>query len=160
MLFKMGVFKIFCKIHRNAPGLESLFKKVIGHLYRKPPGDCFGNSKNIFLDEYFGAIFRNVQVKVLTKFFGQYNSVKIRNNKQRWSKTLSTGLQGSNCRSSRSQMFCKIGVFKNFANLTGKHLSWGPANLLKRDSKTGVFMWNFKEHFFYRTHPVAAFLNG
>ena len=27
-------------------------------------------------------------------------------------------------RSSRSQMFFKIGVLKNFANLTGKHLCW------------------------------------
>ena len=29
-----------------------------------------------------------------------------------------------NGRSSRSQMFFKIGVLKNFANFTGKHLCW------------------------------------
>ena len=28
------------------------------------------------------------------------------------------------CRSSRSQMFFKIGILKNFANFTGKHLCW------------------------------------
>ena len=28
------------------------------------------------------------------------------------------------CRSSRSQMFFKIGVTKNFAMFTGKHLCW------------------------------------
>ena len=29
-------------------------------------------------------------------------------------------------RSSRSQMFFKIGVLKNFANITGRHLCWSP----------------------------------
>ena len=52
--------------------------------------------------------------------------------------------------SSRSQMSCKIDVFKNFAVITGKHLCWSlfviklpackPANLLKRDSNTSVFL--------------------
>ena len=41
----------------------------------------------------------------------------------------------------RSQMFFKIGVLKKFANFTGKKLCWSlPANLLKRDSSTGVFL--------------------
>ena len=54
-------------------------------------------------------------------------------------------------RSSRSQKFFKIGIFKNFALLIGKHLCWwlfwiklqasGPATLLERDSNTGVFLW-------------------
>ena len=45
-------------------------------------------------------------------------------------------------------MFCKKGVLKNFANFTGKHLSWSlflitfqvfrPATLLKIDSNTNV----------------------
>ena len=40
--------------------------------------------------------------------------------------------------------YLKKAVFKNFANFTGKHLSWSifllkPATLLKRDSSTGVF---------------------
>ena len=50
---------------------------------------------------------------------------------------------------SRSQMFFKIDVLKNFAIFT----------LLKRDSNTGVFfcdLQNFEEQFFYRTPPVAA----
>ena len=37
--------------------------------------------------------------------------------------------------------------------------AWGPATLLKRDSNTGVFLWNlrsFSEHLFYKTPPVAA----
>ena len=46
-------------------------------------------------------------------------------------------------------MSFKVGVLKNFANFTGKHLCWRlfliklqafrPATLLKRDSNTGVF---------------------
>ena len=52
--------------------------------------------------------------------------------------------------SSRSQMFFKIGVLKNFAISTEKHLcrslffnkvvSFRPENLLKRDSYIGVFL--------------------
>ena len=41
-------------------------------------------------------------------------------------------------RSSRSQMFFKIGVLKNFATFTGKHLCWS------------------LQSFFYRTPTVAA----
>ena len=41
-------------------------------------------------------------------------------------------------RSSRSQMFFKIGVLKNFATLTGKHLCWP------------------LQAFFYRTPTVTA----
>ena len=57
-------------------------------------------------------------------------------------------------RSSRSQMFLKIGVLKNVANFTGIHLcwslfliklqSWRPAILLKRDSNTGVILWGLQ----------------
>ena len=58
-------------------------------------------------------------------------------------------------RTSRSQMFFKIVVRKNFANFTGKHLCWSrPVVFLKRDSNTGIFLWNllnFKNNFFYRT---------
>ena len=75
-------------------------------------------------------------------------------------------------RSSRSQMFFKIGVFKNFAIFKGKHLCrslfliklqpWRPATLLKRDS-TQVFSCEYCEifkntFFFYRAPPVVAFL--
>ena len=54
-------------------------------------------------------------------------------------------------KSTRSQMFFRIGVLKNFAIFKGKQLSWSlfliklhtsmPANLLKRDSSSGVFLW-------------------
>ena len=53
-------------------------------------------------------------------------------------------------RSSRLQMFFKIGRLKYFANFTGKHLCWSlfsiksqafrPGTPLKRDSSTGVFL--------------------
>ena len=56
------------------------------------------------------------------------------------------------CRNSRSQMFFKIGVLKNFANFTRKQLRWNlflvklkalsPETLLKKDSNTGVSLWN------------------
>ena len=56
-----------------------------------------------------------------------------------------------NFKSSRSQMFFKIGVLNNFAIFAGKHLCWSyfliklqarrSAILLKRDSNTGVFLW-------------------
>ena len=52
-------------------------------------------------------------------------------------------------RSSCSQTFVKVGVLKNVANFTGKHLCWNifliklqalsPATLLKRHSNTDVF---------------------
>ena len=61
-------------------------------------------------------------------------------------------------------MFLKIGVLKDFANFTGKHLCWSfflkklqvlrPATLLKTDSSTGA------KHIFGRTTPVAASENN
>ena len=54
------------------------------------------------------------------------------------------------CRSSRSQMFFKIGIPKNFADFTAKHLCWNlflimlqafrSSVLLKSDSNKGVFL--------------------
>ena len=56
-------------------------------------------------------------------------------------------------RTSRSQMFFKMGVLKNFANSIRKRLGWSlsliklhtsrPATLLKRDFKTGIFLAKF-----------------
>ena len=58
--------------------------------------------------------------------------------------------------SSRSQMFFKTGVLKNFGIFTGKHLcwslflikllAWSPATVLKRES-TQVFSWEYYEVF-------------
>ena len=72
-------------------------------------------------------------------------------------------------RSSPSQMFLKIGAFKNFANFTGKHLCWSfvllkfqtlrPATLLKSNYNTGIscaICGIFKNTLSYRTVPVAA----
>ena len=74
-----------------------------------------------------------------------------------------------NGRSSRSQMF-KVGVLKELAIFTGKHLclslflimlqAWRYATLLKRDSYTGLLLWiqrNLQERsLFYRTPVVAV----
>ena len=49
-----------------------------------------------------------------------------------------------------------------FAKFTGKQAS-GPANLLKRDSSIGVFLWILRfslEHHVYRILPVAASENN
>ena len=74
-------------------------------------------------------------------------------------------------RNSSLQMFFKIGVLKNVAIFEGKHLCWNfllirpqawrPANLLKRDSNTGVFLWILRsslEQLFYRTPLLVASL--
>ena len=60
-------------------------------------------------------------------------------------------------RSSRSQMFLKIGVLKKFTIFTGEHLCWtlfliklpsfSPATLFKRDSQAGVFLCTLCENF-------------
>ena len=66
-------------------------------------------------------------------------------------------------------MFFKIGVLKNFANFTGKHLccslflitlkAWRPVQLHQRETPTQMFSCeiceSFKNAFFYRTPPVA-----
>ena len=59
-----------------------------------------------------------------------------------------TGAMRKKLQSSRSQIFFKIGVIKNFSNFTGKYLCWSifliklqtwrPAALLRRGSNTGV----------------------
>ena len=69
-------------------------------------------------------------------------------------------------RSSRSQMYFRIGALKDFAMFTEKYLCWGlfliniqawrPATLLRRDSEICDI---FKNTYFYRTHPVAASWN-
>ena len=53
-------------------------------------------------------------------------------------------------RSSRSQMFFKVGVFKSYAIFVGKYLRWSlflitfqsfsPATLLKKNSNKGAFL--------------------
>ena len=80
-------------------------------------------------------------------------------------------------RNSRSQIFAKyyisevkIGVLKNFAIFTGKHLCWSlffnkvlqlkSATLLKGDSNAGVLLWilwNFSKHLFWRTSANDCF---
>ena len=47
-------------------------------------------------------------------------------------------------RSSRSQIFFKIGVLEKFRKFHRKTPTLRPATLLKRDSNTGVFLWNWR----------------
>ena len=58
---------------------------------------------------------------------------------------------------SRSEVFGKKGVLRNFAIFTGKHLC---LQLIKKESLAQVFFCEFceisKNTFFYRTLPVAA----
>ena len=71
--------------------------------------------------------------------------------------------------SSRSQVFFKIAVLKNFSSFTGKHLcrsfhlitlqTWS-LQFYRKETPTQVFSCkiceNFKNTFFYRTPPVVA----
>ena len=67
-------------------------------------------------------------------------------------------------RSSRSQMFFKIGVFKNFVLFTGKLFCWSLSFITftqKRLQHRCFFCKHceiFKNNLFYRTLPVAAFV--
>ena len=45
-----------------------------------------------------------------------------------------------NLRSGRSQMFVKMGVFKNFANFAGKQLCWSSCNFLKKRHQHRFFL--------------------
>ena len=76
-------------------------------------------------------------------------------------------------RSSRWQMYFKIGVLKNFAIFTGKHLcwsiflikllAWNSATLFKRDSNTVFFLWilrNFYKQHFFMEHLRWLLLRG
>ena len=80
---------------------------------------------------------------------------------------LSVFLKIRHDRSSRSEVFCKRGVLKNFSKFTGKHLCQGlffnrlkPATLLKKRLWHRCFIMNFAEFskasFIYRIPLVAA----
>ena len=75
------------------------------------------------------------------------------------SKCYSSLLLKTTFRSSCSQMFFKIGVLKNFAILTGKHLLWN--NFIKMRLQLRVFSYKyrkiFKTSFFYSTTPMVVF---
>ena len=61
--------------------------------------------------------------------------------------------------SSRPELFCKKGVLRNFAKFTGKHLPQA-CEFIKKESLAQVFFCEiceiYKNTFFYRTPPVAA----
>ena len=67
-------------------------------------------------------------------------------------------------------MFFKIGLLKKFTNFTEKHLCWSltlvnlqawfTATLLKRDSDTGIFLWNLLnlwQHLFLHNTSSGCF---
>ena len=98
---------------------------------------------------------------IITRFFRPMNIAKF----------LRTDFLQNISRSSRLQMFFKIGVLKSFANFAGKHLCWNHflKNLQAEDlqlylKKTPTQMFScevcksykFKKTFFYRTLPVTA----
>ena len=75
-------------------------------------------------------------------------------------------------RSTRPDVFCKVGVLRNFSKFTGKHLCQGfffnkvaglrpkACNFIKRETLAQVLfceLWEIcKNIFFYRTPPVAV----
>ena len=66
-------------------------------------------------------------------------------------------LRLSFARSSRSQIFFKIGIIKNFVNFTGKHLCWSLFLIkFKTDFNTDVFPWNFVnfKNIFFTEHVL------
>ena len=70
------------------------------------------------------------------------------------------------CRSCHPEVFCKKSFLGNFVKFTEKHLcqnfflnkvaDWG-LTLLKRDSGTNVFLWNFWEHIFLHNTSGGCF---
>ena len=61
------------------------------------------------------------------------------------------------CRSSNSEVLCEKGVLESFVKFTKKRLCWSPfisEYLLKSDSSTAVFLWNFKNKLFKYTFLV------
>ena len=63
----------------------------------------------------------------------------------------------------------QIGILKNFAIITGKHLCWNlfliklqswRLQLYQKETPIQVFLWEYckivKNSFLYKTHPVAA----
>ena len=110
---KKGVLKIFPKFRGKHPYVSLFLIKL------RPEGQVFSCEfyeifKNTFFVEHFWAA---ASANIFRTAF----------------KTLTD-------RSSPSQMIFKIGVLKNFANLTGKHLC--RSLFVRRGSSTGIFLWN------------------
>ena len=70
------------------------------------------------------------------------------------------------CRSCRPEVFCEKCFLRNFVKFREKHLcqnfflnkvtDWG-LTLIKRDSGTGVFLWNFWEHLYLHNTSGGCF---
>ena len=94
------------------------------------------------------------------------SKVNIKSTRARLNYTFLVSVQltlntSSHCRSSRTEVCCKKGVFKDFAKFIGKHQCWSLSfNKVEKQTLTLVFSCEFcenlKNNFFYRTRPVAA----
>ena len=101
------------KYHRKIPVLESVFSKVAGlkacnFITKKVQHRCFPVRFAKFLRI---PILKNICERLL--LYLHYNSHIIL-----------TFITFTTIRSSRLQVFYKIGVLENFAYVTGKHLCW------------------------------------
>ena len=136
----------------------------------QPPARPNGNVKKYSLYGYYPMNFgsRDLQeIKVVEGLMMQYqviglmpftnysfrieveNEIGKASSQRKNLMTLEDGIL-INFRGSHLQMFFKIGVLRNFAIFTGKHLCWSlfliklqtlrPATLVKRESNTGAFL--------------------
>ena len=97
---------------------------------------------NIKTRHFHSSIIHQEQLFHRTLITGFFRSVNI-------AKFLRTAFLQNTSRSSRLQIFLKIGILKRFANFTGKRLCWSLSlkNLQaddlhghKKDANTGVFL--------------------
>ena len=103
---------------------------------------------NIALLLYSGVLTHSAPLVSLCTHW-KYLKLSFFNVSRGYRKRHETGLR--TLKSTHSQMFFKIDVLKNFAIFKGKQLSCSlflikpqtsrPANLLERDSNSGVFLW-------------------
>ena len=110
---KEGVLKKFANFTKKTPVLESLVHKVAGlkacNFIKKRPQHMSSLVK--FVNFLRTPIVKDIRERLLLHQVSNADVITI---------DIYRGFVLY--RSSRLQMFFKIGVFKNFANLTGKHL--------------------------------------
>ena len=100
---------------------------------------------------YLSDIFEDNHNIVCDSF--KTDSVNVMKNKRLVTKKYKEISIYINLDQSRSQMFVKIGVLKNFENFTGKHLCWGlfleTCNVIKKKLQQRCFPVKFEK--FLRT---------
>ena len=166
MFCKKSFSEKFHKIHRKTPVPESLFEQSWENETLTQVFSCeFCNIlRTLFFTEHLWAAAAQIDPDKIVNYFSLKSC--LRTVYQHYTGkflVFASGISRQCCiwlfscekitisRSSRSQMLFKIGVLKNFALFTGKHLCWSlslikllgwrPATLIKRKSNTGVFLW-------------------